>query len=111
MKLELFNTAIEKEFENTEIIEGYTVYLRRDEKFTLVNIMGLNFLGKYSGNILFQFISEDYTDNTSPNKVYLKELETLSYSEIITFVKEIILNYKLNKYQWDYDHRCNIYVK
>jgi len=115
--LNLFNntSTIEKEFNRTIIESDHTVYIRRirdDHNFELethIIIVGLNFLGKYSGNILFKFSSNKKFIKDYPNEKHLPELDNLSYDEIITFVKEIIFNYNQNKYTWNLKHRCNEY--
>jgi len=106
-KLNLFESEVENEFHETLRIEGFEVCIHRSSRNTLVTIMGLNFLLKDSGNVMFQFASNEL--ERKPNKYCLPELHKLSKEQIITFAKEVILNRKLGKYEWDYKHRCNIY--
>ena len=110
LKLSFDQPIIEQLFRETIIIDGYTCYLDREHGNTLITLVGLNLLGEYSGNVLFQFsnqFSNEYAQY--PNRQQLNDLNLLSFDEIITFIKEILLNYKQKKYKWNNKYRCNEY--
>ena len=109
--LNLFPKTALVEINESLTIDGYPVYIRRTDNETFFTITGLNLLGKPLG-VLFQFTSFEITNvyGKFPNKKIIPELNELSYSELITFIKEVIIMHKKRLYVWDYKYRCNVYA-
>ena len=103
---------VETEFDKHIDINGYKTHILRENGDTTIIIMGLNFLGKYSGDTLFALTTDaEWVKKlgNSPNRKVIPKLNELSYAELVTLAKQTVLNYKQGKYEWDYEHRCNIY--
>jgi len=103
-----FSNFVETNINYSTIIEKRNIYISREDNKTFIHISNLDFFYRSTGT-LFNFYSYENKDIDNLNHIYLPEINNLSLNEIITFIKEILLNYKKRLYKWDYKNRCNIY--